>query len=112
MTRYETNLDSGIYSVGHWANSRDSKPQGRDLVRTTDELGVKHVNNLMSYTGVALMYEAQERFKEGAKAALHVLKGLQRKIATNLLLLSRKKQTTCHYPAKAKRVIGGRDRLF
>ena len=48
-----------------------------------NELGAKHVDTLNSCNTLALMYQEQGKFKEGAKVARHTLKGLRKTLKAN-----------------------------
>ena len=43
-----------------------------------NELGAKHVDTLESYAALAMMYQEQGKYKEGVKAARHILKRLRK----------------------------------
>ena len=56
------------------------------------ELGAKHPDTLNSYKDLALIYQEQGRFKEGAKIARHTLKGLQKTLAADDIIIQSTKK--------------------
>jgi len=64
------------------------------------ELGAKHLDTLDSYNNLALIYQEQGKFKEGAKIARHTLKGLRKTLEANDIIIQNTKRrlgTILHY---------------
>lgn len=57
-----------------------------------NELGAKHVDTLDSYNALALMYQAQGKFKEGAKVARYTLKGLRKTLKADDIIIQNTKR--------------------
>ena len=64
------------------------------------ELGAKHLDTLDSYNNLALIYQEQGKFKEGAKIARHTLNGLRNTLEADDMIIQNTKRrlgTMLHY---------------
>ena len=52
-----------------------------------NELGAKHIDTLDSYNALAMIYQEQGKFKEGAKIARHTLKGLRKTLQADDIMI-------------------------
>ncbi len=57
-----------------------------------NELGAKHVDTLDSYNTLALMYQEQGEFKEGAKVARYTLKSLRNTLKADDIIIQNTKR--------------------
>ena len=57
-----------------------------------NELGAKHVDTLDSYNTLALMYQEQGKFKEGAKVARYTLKSLRKTLKADDIIIQNTKR--------------------
>ena len=78
--------------------NNDQLQEAEDLAKEVwyerqNELGAKHADTLESYTTLALMYQEQGKFKEGAKVARHTLKALRKILkADDIIIQDTKKR--------------------
>lgn len=56
------------------------------------ELGAKHADTLESYNTLAMIYQEQGKFKEGAKIARHTLKGLRKTLKADDIIIQNTKR--------------------